>query len=96
MYCHAAGIWHCDGYGMCHPKSVSVPQAAVRWSRGAPSGAMEAEKANGSHGLQLGTKPEDIHVLLVDDERLSRVVVGNLLRKCNYQGAGQPFLTSET
>lgn len=29
---------------------------------------------------------ETIHVLLVDDERLSRVVVGNLLRKCNYKG----------
>lgn len=31
--------------------------------------------------------PEDIHVLLVDDERLSRIVVGNLLRKCGYRGA---------
>ena len=30
---------------------------------------------------------EPIHVLLVDDERLSRVVVGNLLRKCNYRGS---------
>jgi len=31
--------------------------------------------------------PKDIHVLLVDDERLSRIVVGNLLRKCGYKGA---------
>lgn len=31
--------------------------------------------------------PEDIHVLLVDDERLSRTVVASLLRKCNYKGA---------
>ena len=31
-------------------------------------------------------QPSDIHVLLVDDEALSRVVVGNLLRKCNYKG----------
>jgi hypothetical protein len=31
-------------------------------------------------------QPSDIHVLLVDDEVLSRVVVGNLLRKCNYKG----------
>jgi CheY-like chemotaxis protein len=31
--------------------------------------------------------PEAIHVLLVDDEQLSRFVVGNLLRKCNYAGA---------
>ncbi|KAK9824007.1 hypothetical protein WJX72_006926 [[Myrmecia] bisecta] len=30
-------------------------------------------------------QPDAIHVLLVDDERLSRVVVGNLLRKCNYR-----------
>lgn len=30
---------------------------------------------------------EDIHILLVDDERLSRIVVANLLRKCNYRGA---------
>ncbi|CAL5229502.1 g12838 [Coccomyxa viridis] len=28
---------------------------------------------------------KDVHILLVDDERLSRVVVGNLLRKCFYQ-----------
>ena len=34
----------------------------------------------------LGKRPEDIHVLLVDDERVSRLVVGNLLRKCNYRG----------
>lgn len=87
MYCHAAKILHCDGDGMCRSRYVSVPQVAVRWSGGAPSGAMETEKASGAHGLQLGKKPEDIHVLLVDDERLSRVVVGNLLRKCNYQGA---------
>lgn len=30
--------------------------------------------------------PSDVHVLLVDDERLSRVVVGNVLRKCCYRG----------
>lgn len=52
-----------------------------------PGGGMEPERGSASHGLQLGKKPEDIHVLLVDDEKLSRVVVGNLLRKCNYQGA---------
>jgi len=36
--------------------------------------------------LPLGKNPKEIHVLLVDDEKLSRIVVGNLLRKCNYQG----------
>lgn len=30
--------------------------------------------------------PSDVHVLLVDDERLSRMVVGNVLRKCSYKG----------
>lgn len=42
-----------------------------------------------SHGLPSSSKlaPADIHVLLVDDERLSRTVVANLLRKCNYKGA---------
>lgn len=30
--------------------------------------------------------PSDVHVLLVDDERLSRTVVSSLLRRCNYTG----------
>ena len=34
----------------------------------------------------------DVHILLVDDERLSRIVVGNLLRKCNYQGTPCLFI----
>lgn len=37
-----------------------------------------------SHKSSL--KPEDVHVLLVDDERLSRTIVSNLLRRCNYTG----------
>lgn len=46
-----------------------------------------------SSKIAVGRQPEGdslaepIHVLLVDDERLSRVVVGNLLRKCNYRGS---------
>lgn len=46
-----------------------------------------------SSKVAVGRQPEGdslaetIHVLLVDDERLSRVVVGNLLRKCNYRGS---------
>lgn len=28
----------------------------------------------------------NVHVLLVDDERLTRTVVGNLLHKCGYRG----------
>lgn len=30
--------------------------------------------------------PADVHVLLVDHERLSRLVVGNLFRRAGYQG----------
>jgi len=50
--------------------------------------------ANGElyHGPNMPTikdeaslSPADVHVLLVDDERLSRTVVANLLRKCSYQ-----------
>ncbi len=46
----------------------------------------------GSSKVAVGRQPEGnllaetIHVLLVDDERLSRLVVGNLLRKCKYKG----------
>ena len=42
----------------------------------------------GTSGKDAGktVSPKDVHILLVDDERLSRVVVGNLLRKCSYQG----------
>ncbi|KAG1653910.1 hypothetical protein FOA52_005211 [Chlamydomonas sp. UWO 241] len=29
--------------------------------------------------------PSDCHILVVDDERISQVVVSNLLRKCNYK-----------
>jgi hypothetical protein len=38
------------------------------------------------HISTMAQLPETIHVLLVDDEQLSRFVVGNLLRKCNYAG----------
>lgn len=36
--------------------------------------------------LESVLHPQDVHVLLVDDEQLSRLVVGNLLRKCDYKG----------
>lgn len=40
-----------------------------------------------SLGAATDGPPSEIHILLVDDERLSRVVVSNLLKKCNYRGA---------
>lgn len=30
--------------------------------------------------------PSDVHVLLVDDEQISRTLVSSLLRRCNYSG----------
>ena len=30
--------------------------------------------------------PSDCHILVVDDERISQVMVSSLLRKCNYKG----------
>lgn len=32
----------------------------------------------------IGIAPSDVHVLLVDDERLSRTVISTLLTRCNY------------
>lgn len=37
--------------------------------------------------LKPGLCPADVHVLVVDDEHLSRTVAASLLRKCNYRGA---------
>ena len=53
----------------------------------APSTALQpATQDPLSTALKQTMAPADVHVLLVDDERLSRVVVGNVLRKCNYRG----------
>ena len=35
---------------------------------------------------KLGLSPSEVHVLLVDDERLSRTVVAGLLSRCGYRG----------
>lgn len=35
--------------------------------------------------VEPAIKPSDVHVLLADDEKLSRVVIGNLLKRCGYQ-----------
>ena len=32
-------------------------------------------------------RPTDVHILLVDDDKIARLVVGNLLRKGDYTGA---------
>ena len=49
--------------------------------------AHEAEKLQlGPLDLKPGLSPSDVHVLVVDDEHLSRTVVSNLLRRCDYKG----------
>jgi len=35
-------------------------------------------------------EPSDCHILVVDDERISQIMVSSLLRKCNYKG--KPFM----
>ena len=47
---------------------------------------LQAHEAKAQRGALVLPRPSDIHVLLVDDEKLSRTVVGNLLRKCDYKG----------
>lgn len=36
-------------------------------------------------GAMSSLRPEDVHVLVVDDERMSRTVVSTLLKKCKYR-----------
>jgi CheY-like chemotaxis protein len=41
------------------------------------------------------SSPAEVHVLLVDDDRVTRMVVASLLRKCNYQGTHPHYGTRE-
>ena len=45
-----------------------------------------AAEADGEDAQGQTLRPADIHVLLVDDDKVARLVVGNLLRKCEYRG----------
>lgn len=44
----------------------------------------DGPREDGGKGQHQVLRPEDIHVLVVDDERLSRTVVSTLLKKCKY------------
>lgn len=45
------------------------------------------DSGNGRDGRRIAfLSPSDIHILVVDDDRLSRAIVASLLRKCNYTG----------
>jgi hypothetical protein len=62
---------------------------------GAAGGGVDAlERLGPLESLGL-LAPADVHILVVDDERLTRLVVANLLRKCAYKGTqrrGSPAL----
>eukprot|EP00884_Botryococcus_braunii_P003048 jgi/Botrbrau1/12744/Bobra.67_1s0103.1 len=45
---------------------------------------MPGSRHNGDFSASQVLSPEGIHVLLVDDERSSRLIVGTLLRQCRY------------
>ena len=58
-------------------------EALVDFGTGTEQQEAVAQK---SFNPAAGFSPSDVHVLLVDDERLSRTVVSNLLRRCDYTG----------
>jgi len=35
---------------------------------------------------RMSFDPRDIHIMVVDDEKTSRIVVQKILKKCGYQG----------
>jgi hypothetical protein len=55
---------------------------------------MGSAVGSGQQQVPSGFSTEGIHILLVDDENVSRMVVGNLLRKCNYKGACDAAISS--
>lgn len=57
----------------------SVVMAAVAGA------SRDVQPRTGNRDVPGLLSPSEIHILLVDDEKLSRIVVGNLLRKCNYK-----------
>lgn len=66
--------------------AVTLQPSATGQAFGAasvPGSAAEGKDAGGLRSSFL--QPSDIHVLVVDDERLSRTIVSSLLRKCCYK-----------
>ena len=78
-----------------HPARCAVPGAseASAASRGAaPStresavGFSQSSDVAGRRATMASSSPADVHVLLVDDDRVCRTLVAGMLKKCNYQG----------
>ncbi len=60
---------------------MQVPGSSAPVARGGQAGPSSPRPP-----APEGLSPRDVHVLLVDDERLARMVVGSLLRKLEYRG----------
>ena len=52
----------------------------------APASTNPTPPAAATAAAAPSLSPADVHVLLVDDERMQRMVVASLLRKCSYKG----------
>jgi CheY-like chemotaxis protein len=59
-----------------------LPPSSMSSKQANPTGAAAAPAAP-------SLSPADVHVLLVDDERMQRMVVASLLRKCSYKGKSE-------
>jgi hypothetical protein len=75
------------------PATQTVQPAATTVGPGNRRDMLHSSLQDATLGATADVPPSEIHILLVDDERLSRVVVSNLLKKCNYRGANFPVLT---
>ena len=75
-----------------HPARCAVPGASAASRGAAPStresavGFSQSSDVAGRRATMASSSPADVHVLLVDDDRVCRTLVAGMLKKCNYQG----------
>jgi len=75
-----------------HPARCAVPGASGASRGAAPStresavGFSQSSDVAGRRATMASSSPADVHVLLVDDDRVCRTLVAGMLKKCNYQG----------
>lgn len=69
------------------PDSQRQRQAGKGRTQAPCMAALAAPRAAGDgEDVQGSLRPADLHILLVDDDKVARLVVGNLLRKGDYRG----------
>jgi hypothetical protein len=79
---------------VCQPRPA-LPRCSGRWRMRDSMAAVLPSRDFAPLGSMAGQQQvpsqwtENLHVLLIDDEAISRLVVGNLLRKCNYKGGSR-------